>query len=161
GGNGTVTVWNVATAEPVRALRHPRRAPGVAFSPDGGALATGCEDGIVRLWDPATGVCRAELPGHDRVVNHVAFSPDGSRLASAGDDHTVRVWDVAAGKGPRVLRGHTEALQDVGFSPDGRHLASCGADGTARVWDLGAEPPAAREFVVARPGLWVHAAVFT
>ena len=36
----------------------------VAIAPDGTWLASGGEDGSVRIWDPATGEQRAVLTGH-------------------------------------------------------------------------------------------------
>jgi WD40 repeat protein len=44
-----------------------------AFAPDGGRIVTGAFDGILRLWDPATGV---EV---GRVV-HYRPRPPGRRL---------------------------------------------------------------------------------
>jgi serine/threonine protein kinase/WD40 repeat protein len=55
----------------------------IAFSPDGLTLASGGDDGTVRLWDPASKRELAKLTGHARKVHAVAFSPDGLMLASA------------------------------------------------------------------------------
>src|SRR5579883_3043712 len=46
----------VILEEPLRALEgHTARIIPMAFSPDGKELATGADDGTVRLWDPRTG----------------------------------------------------------------------------------------------------------
>ena len=74
-------------------LAHGSAIYGVAFSPDGTRLASGCADNTIRLWDVATGTQVAELRGHRAYVHAVAFSPDGTRLASCSGDFTVRVWD--------------------------------------------------------------------
>jgi WD40 repeat protein len=66
----------------------------LAFSRDGTLLASGHEDGIVRLWNPLTGDLLAELPGHGRHVTDLRFNREGTLLASGGFDGTVRLWAV-------------------------------------------------------------------
>ena len=66
----------------------------VAFSQDGGRLATAAQDHTVRLWDACTGEELTVLRGHSSGVSSVVFSPDGTRLASGSWDETVRLWDT-------------------------------------------------------------------
>jgi WD40 repeat protein len=71
-------------------------ASAVAFSGDGGWLATGGTDAGVQLWRVTAGTVASTatrtFAGHTMTVTGVSFSPDGGHLASASLDRTVRIW---------------------------------------------------------------------
>jgi WD40 repeat protein len=96
----------------------------VAFSPDGATLAAGCSDGVVRLWDTASGELRRTLSGHVGVVNRVAFAPDGRTLASLGEDHVLNLWHLATGQRLFSLDTHGQVPRGLAFSRDGRMLVT-------------------------------------
>src|SRR5262249_57608204 len=49
---GDVRVWRLASGQEVLTLRgHTRGVNSVAFNPDGGRIATGSNDGMIKLWD--------------------------------------------------------------------------------------------------------------
>jgi WD40 repeat protein/nucleoside phosphorylase len=108
----------------------------VAWNQAGDLLASGHDDGSVRLWDVVTGEAIRGLGGHTSAIQSVAFSPDGQTLASGSDDNTVRLWDVATGRALRAYEGHTQGVWSVAFSPDGQTLASGSSDQTVRLWDV-------------------------
>jgi WD40 repeat protein len=88
----------------VPAFQTSAHAPrGAAFSHDGRLLASGHDDGTVRVWELATGREAYILRGHRGWVNSVAWFPDGRRLASGAEDTTILVWDLStlAEAGPR------------------------------------------------------------
>lgn len=113
---------------------HTMPVRSVAFSPDGASVASGSDDGFVKLWEPATGRELLSLRHPDWVWS-VAFSPDGQRLATGGADKVARLWDPRTGRELLALPGHKHSINAVTFSPDGKRLATASVDGTARIWN--------------------------
>uniref|UniRef100_A0A3Q1GQZ3 WD repeat domain 1 n=1 Tax=Acanthochromis polyacanthus TaxID=80966 RepID=A0A3Q1GQZ3_9TELE len=72
----------------------------VRFSPDGARFATAGADGMIFIFDGATGERVGSLGGdkaHKGGIYAVSWSPDSSQLISASGDKTVKLWDVGAG----------------------------------------------------------------
>jgi WD40 repeat protein len=109
--------------------------------PDG-RLASGSEDGTIRLWDVVRFAEVARLEGHAGWVRALCVLPDG-HLASASDDRTIRLWDVARGTEAARLEGHSDPVTALCVLPDGG-LASASNDGTIRRWDVARGAEAAR-----------------
>jgi WD40 repeat protein len=88
---------------------------------------SGGDDGVVRVWDAATGQPVDAWPGHTGSVSAVAVSGDGSRVYSGGLDGTLRTWDPTGNPGGTELRradhlpGQNLALWD---SPSGELLGA-------------------------------------
>lgn len=107
----------------------------VAFSPGGGMIATGDQDGIVQMWDSQTGQRRLEFAGHAGQIWSLAFRPDGKALVTAGQDGVVRVWDGLTGQLRASLPEHEAAARSVAFGPDGALLAVGYQDQLVELWD--------------------------
>jgi WD40 repeat protein len=105
---------------------HERAVLALAFTPDGGLLATAGEgDPAVRLWDVAAAFELRRFTLFKETANCLAFAPDGRTLA-AGWPWSIQLWDVG-GDDPRlVLEGHRHFSASIAFAPDGGTLLSAG-----------------------------------
>jgi len=141
-------------AEPLHVLDgHTQFVQALAFSPDGAWLATGSEDGTLRIWDVRGDfACTHVASDHDSAINCVAFTADGKQLLTASDDHTVKLWSVPAFEFVATLHGHSDFVSKVCPAGPGRAVSS-GRDGTLRVWDL----ETAEQLAVMEHGNWVTA----
>jgi WD40 repeat protein len=135
-----ITVWETETGEARAAWPAPVWVTAMAFGP-GGLLATGHDDGSVRLWDRNAHTLLRKFAAHPRPVSALAFDRGGTRLASAGEDRAIRFWDVGSGRAAGELLGHTDRIPALAWHPDGQRFYSAGWDTTARVWDVARGEP--------------------
>ncbi|MFO0842490.1 MAG: WD40 repeat domain-containing protein [Gemmataceae bacterium] len=136
-----VVVWEVASGQQLATLATPSWITAVAFQPGAAVLATGHDDGSVRVWDWADQKMLLELDGHDSEVSAVAFRPDQRVLATAGEDKRIHLWDLPTGQRVGTLDGHKDRIPGLAWHPDNRRLFSAGWDTTVRVWDTQACQP--------------------
>lgn len=115
-----VVVWEAGHAVPRQRVTMPSDKFAFALSHDGGVLAIGGDDGVVRLLGAKKARFRA-----DDSIDRLAISPDGATIAAsiAGNLKTV-LYDASdgliIGEIPRTANG-------IAFSPDGTLLALASA----------------------------------
>ena len=147
-------------AERLKLAGHKGGTWAADFSPDGTRLASGGQDGTVKLWDTVTGALLRTLNddsghAHSRPVTDIRFSHDGSRIMSAARLPSSRappighavvlppfrapeepeaeliVWDAQSG---RPLSGWL-TWSGWDFSPDGTKVVIATPAGTVGIYD--------------------------
>ena len=113
--------------------RHSDTVTAIAWSPDGGRLASASFDKTVQVWQSVTGKLELTYRGHSNWVTTMAWSPDGKELASVGLDTTVQIWNASNGKVLLTYIGHAGNVTAIAWSPDSKHLASVGFDKSVQV----------------------------
>jgi WD40 repeat protein len=143
GKDCTVRVWDMSTGKQIRIFQgHQKRELGygvtaLAVRGDGRQVASGSDDGAMRLWDlNAIDEHRALTEATDSLWT-VAYSPDGQRLATAGSDRSIRVYNTETFKVETVLSaGAKSPITSLAFFPDSNRLAAAGGDRQVDVWDI-------------------------
>jgi len=97
----------------------------VAFHPDAdknmlATVSSRSKDGMVVLWDVASGEPQLALPGY----NVAAFNPEGKVLVMGGSDGSLRLWHLQKEEEWGVLQGHKGVITSLAFSPAGTIIAS-------------------------------------
>jgi len=105
-------------------------------SPDERWIASGDRDGVVIIWDAATGHRQRGLEAGRGEVTAVRFSPDGKWLSTAGQDRTVHLWKTDSWREEQQIQKHTMTICALAWSPDSKWLASGGRDGDVHIWDV-------------------------
>ncbi len=116
----------------------------IDWTRDGAWLISGGHDGVVRLWDVATGdrgspPSKRTRAGHQGQIHCVRVHPSGDFAVSAGGagDGSLRRCTLPGGAGrpmaSKKVWSNARAILCLDFSPDGSLLALVDASGTLRV----------------------------
>jgi hypothetical protein len=157
-GGDAVRLWDRDNPGMDPTVLPVEEATSVAFSPAGGMLAVGTDDGAVAVYDRASGEATV-LPGQSEAhfypsIEALAFSPDGKRLAAGGRDDSVRVWEVEHPSLPPVLYAVDASANVLQVSPDGQTVRVVTKTGT--VWQLVIAGPIASTPTAAEPPVTVR-----
>ena len=153
-------LWNVASGNLLQTMKG---VYSVAFSPDGRMIASGGQDGTIKLWNPTNGQLIRnieEAPGASTVlagfssVSCLVFSRDNHTLVAVSGTSVIQFWNTDSGSkvseiavsddpipGPNAQATNpivffSDPVSSMALSPDGRTVASGGDDRTVKLWDV-------------------------
>lgn len=135
-----VSLWDTTTGEFLCNLASgDRNVRDVVFDPEGRRLATGAEDGTIRLWNVEGLKEEGQMARRKHASCCLSFSPDGRTLASGENTGEITLWDVERHEELQRLEGGHSGVESVGFSPDGTLLAAGTGTGQIYIWNIAAE----------------------
>jgi WD40 repeat protein len=126
---------------------------GLSADREHGWVVSANSDGIVRVWNPVSGITVAaagdEEASINPTLNTVAYSAQRGTIAASGDGQQVVEYKIVGSKlePSNLYYGQEGTVWMVTYSPDGRWLAYGGLDGFIRVIDL----PAAEAILKQQP----------
>ncbi len=80
----------------------------IVAMPDG-RIASGSNDGTIKIWNYSTGQCLQTLKGDNCSVNCLAIVGE-KFIISGSSDHTIRCWDSMTGQCLQILKGHKDTI---------------------------------------------------
>lgn len=130
GGLGQLLVWEWQSETYIlKQQSHTANMTCVAYSADGQLLATGGEDGKVKLWNVTSGCCTVTWSEHSAAITAIAFTAAKRFLVSTGLDGTVRCYDFLRYRNFRTLTTpRPTQLASVAVDCSGEFVAAGGQD---------------------------------
>ncbi|KAH8828903.1 WD40-repeat-containing domain protein [Flagelloscypha sp. PMI_526] len=101
----------------------------LAYASDGQTIATGGDDGKVKVWSATTGFCFVTFSEHTAPVSSVAFVKQGSVLFTASLDGTVRAYDLVRYRNFRTFTSPSPVqFSSLAVDPSGEVVAAGSTD---------------------------------
>ena len=136
--DGTVTLYNATTYQPVRQFTgHSRGVTAARFLATDDMIVTAGLDESVRVWNINKSTHLRTLNNHTNAVHGLAIQTPAPRIPvvfSISEDRTVRLWQPTIGRMVRFLRLPVVPISAT-WLPDNKHLAVGTTDGHVRVID--------------------------
>ncbi|XP_077295123.1 periodic tryptophan protein 2 homolog isoform X2 [Arctopsyche grandis] len=107
-GIGQLLVWEWQSEQYVlKQQGHSSDMTCLCYSPDGQYIATGGQDGKVKLWNTATGFCFVTFSEHTSSITDIQFSANKKFFISSSLDGTIRCFDINRYRNFRTLTSPT------------------------------------------------------
>lgn len=143
--DGFVEVWDHQSAtlrkdlsyqEEGNFMMHEKAVIAVAMNTESELVATGSQDGQMKVWRVSSGQCvRRYEKAHGEGITYITWSKDSTHILTASFDQTARVHGLKSGKTLREFRGHTSYVNSAVYTRDNSRIITASSDGTVIVFD--------------------------
>ncbi|KAF4584923.1 hypothetical protein EYR40_001749 [Pleurotus pulmonarius] len=101
----------------------------LSYAPDGQTIATGGDDGKIKVWSAHSSFCFITFNEHTAPISAVAFAKQGSVLFSASLDGTVRAYDLVRYRNFRTFTSPSPVqFSSLAVDPSGEVVAAGSTD---------------------------------
>ena len=134
----SVQAVDTSTGSVIYAQReaHPGGINALLHVPEMSLVATGCDNGLVKLWDLRAGTCAQEFVGHEDFVSDITCVPHKKTFLATSGDGTLSVMDAKKGG-----RQQSDQLEDELLSlcvmKGGRKVVCGTQDGVLAIYNWG------------------------
>ena len=116
---------------------HAKRVLCADWSANNFEIATGGDDGTVKIWDLRQRKLSVTVPAHSRLISSLQFSPKSSEfLVTSSYDGNIKVYNTRNWKCLKSLEGHSGQVTSVDVSAEEDCIVSSGFDKTFKIWKL-------------------------
>ena len=136
-GHESIHFYDTKSGVKQKAIRHfaDNWPNSVDFSPCSTKIASGTNDGRVRVWDAKSLALISEYEGHESYVVAVRWSSKGDAVFSGGTDGNVLGWDLTKRARKQRREGHDGKIYSLVVSEDQKLVASGCEAGQLYIWD--------------------------
>src|SRR5262249_26257019 len=113
--------FRIAADAPVKTFPHPNLVNSVAFDNTGNLLASGGQDGVLRVFDLAKGTATKTINAHvvtmpqqvQNPIYTVLWSNDNKQLFTSSYDKSIKLWDATSGNLVREFKPAPDPMPEV------------------------------------------------
>lgn len=136
--DGIMTLWDTTTDSQVISGDFGEDVRGLAFRPDGTALAVGDKNGRVTLVSTTPAALRVPFVSvEDAAIRRLLYTEDGSLLVGLDDNPYLYFWNASTGETlAEIDLQHPSEVSDITFNHDGTLIGAADSWGRVRLFGV-------------------------
>ncbi|MES2419429.1 MAG: WD40 repeat domain-containing protein [Bacteroidota bacterium] len=134
--DGTAAVWSLTDFSLIYRFQVAYdTVRAIALSPDETAVAFGCKDHLIKIYNLDDYSHKQNLEGHTLAITSLAYHPAGKYLISGSRDAQLKIWSCPDYSLQQSIPAHLFGIYTIAFHPSLPYFATCSQDKSIKLWD--------------------------